>query len=94
MHYALVLETDGYELLIDTRDLWRPERVIVRRGLDSAEVWLYEPVSFASPPRLRPAERRRVLALVRAHREELLDRWCSLKDEVRRDRLERNLLVE
>ncbi len=93
MHYALVLETEGYELLIDTRDLWRPEWVCVRRGLETAAVWL-DDVSFVKPPRLPPAERRRVLALVREHADELLDAWYSLKDDVCRGRLERNLLVE
>ena len=94
MYYALVLETDGYEFLIDTRDLWRPECVYLRRGCELTAVWLGHPVSFAAPPRLRPAERKRALALVREHRDELLDRWFSLKDDVCRDRLERNLLVE
>ncbi len=94
MYYALVLEADGYEFLVDTRDLWRPECVHVRRGPELAAVWLDEDVSFAAPPRLRPAERKHVLALVREHLDELLYAWVSLKDDVRRDRLERNLLVE
>ncbi len=95
MHFALVLETEGYEFLIDTRDLWRPEWVCVRRGLESADIWLDEDdVSFVAPPRFRPAERERVLALAREHLDELLTAWCSLKDDVRRGRLDRNALVE
>ncbi len=95
MHYALVLETEGFEFLIDTRDLWRPEWVLVRRGLESADVWLDdEDVSFAAPPRLRPADQKRVLAIVRAHLDDLLMAWISLKDDVFRGRLGRNLLVD
>ncbi len=95
MYYALVLETEGYEFLIDTRDLWKPEWVCVRRGVETAAVWLDEDdVSFMKPPRFRPAEREQVLALVREHLDELLYAWCSLKDDVRRGRLGRNLLVD
>ncbi len=95
MHYALVLETEGYEFLSDTRDLWRPEWVLVRRGPESADVWLDdEDVSFMTPPHMRPADRERVLELVHEHVDELLYAWCSLKDDVRRGRLGRNLLVE
>ena len=95
MHYALVLETDGFDFLIDTRDLWRPSWVLVRRGLENAEVWLDDDdVSFVRPPRLRPAEREQVLELVREHVDELAYAWISLKDDVRRGRLGRNTLVE
>ncbi len=95
MHYALVLETEGFEFLIDTRDLWRPSWVYVRRGLEGADVWLDDDdVSFMTPPQLRPADQRRVLELVREHIDELAYAWISLKDDVRRGRLERNTLVE
>jgi hypothetical protein len=95
MYFALVLETEGFEFLIDTRELWQPARVYVRRGPDISGVWLDEDdVSFMTPSRLRPAEPEQALALVRAHLDDLLDAWCSLKDDVFRGRLGRNLLVE
>ena len=95
MHYALVLETEGCEFLIDTRDLWRPAWVYVRRGLESADVWLDDDeVSFVKPPHFGPAEQEQVLELVREHVDELLDAWHSLRDDVRRGRLGRNVLVE
>ncbi len=95
MHLALVLETEGFQFLIDTRDLWRPEWVLVRRGPRCAEVWLQEPVRFVRPPDFVGADRKRVLELVRAHADDLLYSWCSLKDDVRKGRLdEYNELVD
>jgi hypothetical protein len=93
--YALVLEIDDFEFLIDTRDLWKPPRVLVRRGYADAEVWLDEDdVSFAKPSRFIPRDERRVLAMVRANLEDLLGAFYSLKDDARRGRLERNVLVD
>lgn len=95
MYYALVLESDGFEFLIDTRDLWRPAWVYVRRGCETADVWLDDDdVSFVRPPRLRPGDQERVLEIVREHVDDLNMAWLSLKDDVRRGRLERNLMVE
>jgi hypothetical protein len=92
--YALVLEEDGYEFLIDTRDLWKPPRVLVRRGYADGEVWLDEDdVSFVKS-RFLPRDEKRVLALVREHIDDLLMRFLTLKDDVRRGRLGRNLLVD
>ncbi len=94
MHFALVLETDGFEFLIDTRELWRPPCVYLRRGIEFYAVWLEEEIGFVKPTRLAPAEREHVLALVREHADDLLDTWFSLMDDVRQGRLGRNLLVE
>jgi hypothetical protein len=91
--YALVLEEDGYEFLIDTRDLWKPPRVLVRRGYAEGEVWLDDDVSFVKS-RFMPRDEQRVLALVREHIDDLLMRFLTLKDDVRRGRLGRNLLVD
>ena len=93
--YALVLEADDYTFLVDTRDLWKPPRVVVRRGFTEADVWLYEDdISFVRPPRFAPYDQERILALVREHIDDLLMSFVSLKDDVRRGRLERNLLVD
>jgi hypothetical protein len=93
--YALVLQAEGFEFLIDPRDLWKPARVIVRRGYAQGEVWLDEDdVSFLKPSRFGSRDERRVLALVREHLDTLLHAWCVLRDDVRRGRLERNQLVD
>jgi hypothetical protein len=93
--YALVLEAEGYEFLIDPRDLWKPPRVLVRRGRATAEVWLdedYTEITWARS--LSQPEQEHILALTKDNIDDLLTSWCSLKDDVRRERLERNLLVD
>ncbi|MGQ0563242.1 MAG: hypothetical protein ACT443_15385 [Gemmatimonadota bacterium] len=93
--YALVLETDGFEFLIDPRDLWKPPRLVVRRGWQSAEVWLDEnDVSFLKPSRFSVRDQTLILRLVRENIDDLSMSWMSLKNDVRMGRLERNALVE
>ncbi|MGH7460712.1 MAG: DUF4160 domain-containing protein [Longimicrobiales bacterium] len=92
--YALVLETDGFEFLIDPAELWKPPRVLVRRGWNEAEVWLDEEVEVRKPGRFSRQDEARILGLVSTHLEDLLNCWFRLKDDVRRDRLDRNHLVE
>lgn len=91
--YALVLEIDRFELLIDTRLLWKPPRVLVRRGYQEAEVWLDETDISIMRSKFGERDEEVVLTLVRDNFDDLLCWWCSLKDDVRRDRLERNTLV-
>jgi hypothetical protein len=94
IRYALVLEAEGCQFLIDPRALWKPPRVVVRRGHAEAEIWLDEDdVSFMRSSLDAHAERL-VLALVSEKLEELLMWWYTLKDDVRRGRLERNVLVD
>ena len=38
MMYALVLEAEDFEFLIDPRDLWKPARVPVWRGYTQGKV--------------------------------------------------------
>jgi len=93
--YALVLETDGFRFLIDPRDLWRPPRVLVRRGYAETEIWLSEDdISVMKPGRLIGRDEQRALELVRDNIDDLLMWWSTLKDDVRRGRLERNVLVD
>jgi hypothetical protein len=93
--YALVLKKEGFEFLIDPRDLWKPPRVVVRSGYSRCEVRLDEEnVSFMKPSTFHPHEEKRVLALVRDNFDDLQMWWCTLKDDVRRGRLERNVLVD
>lgn len=94
--FALVLEADGFQFLIDPRDLWKPPRVIVRRGYMEAMVWLDETdVSFMKPSKLSVRDQSKILALVRENLDELISWWCELKNDVRRGRLEqRNVMVD
>jgi hypothetical protein len=93
--YALILEVEGLEFLVDPALLWKPPRVTVRQGYLSAEVWLDETdISFVKPSRLSVRDQTRILRLVRENFDELLMCWCSLKNDVRRGRLERNVLVD
>jgi hypothetical protein len=72
--YALVLETDRYEVLIELRHLWKPPRVVVRRGLQTAEIWLFDDdVRPVRPGDFSPPEEHRILTLVRHHFDELVD---------------------
>jgi hypothetical protein len=88
--YALVMEVDGLELLIDPVLLRMPPRVLVRRGAATAEVWLDEDnVALAGPSGFSRFEERRVLELVRSHLDDLRDAWFNLREDDRRGRLEK-----
>ena len=93
--YALVLETEGFEFLIDPALLWKPPRVLVRRGYLTTEVWLDETdISFMKPSKFSIRDQSRILDLVRENFDDLSMWWISLKDDVRRGRLERNVLID
>ena len=93
--YALVLQEAEFEFLIDPRDLWSVPRVVVRSGWREAEVWLDEQgVSFRKSGKFGKRDERRIIDLVDEHLDELLDAWFHLREDVRRDRLDRNILVD
>jgi hypothetical protein len=93
--YALVLKSEGFEFLIDPALLWKPPRVLVRRGFTQAEVWLDETdISFMKPSRFSVRDQALILKLVREHFDDLLTSWRSLKNDVRHGRLERNVLID
>jgi hypothetical protein len=94
--YALILEAEDFQFLIDPAMLWKPPRVLVRRGYLQAEVWLDETdISFMKPSRFSVRDQTRILQLVREHSDDLLMWWCTLKDDVRRGRLkERHVMVD
>jgi hypothetical protein len=93
--YALVLQEEDFDFLIDPRDLWSVPRVIVRNGWREAEVWLDEEgVSFRRPGKFGKRDEERILRLVADNVDTLLDAWFSLREDVRRDRLDRNTLVD
>jgi hypothetical protein len=93
--YALVLEAEGFEFVIDPALLWKPPRVLVRRGYLQAEVWLDETaISFMKPSKFTVRDQVRILELVKDNFDELLMWWCTLKDDVRRGRLDQNALID
>lgn len=93
--YALVHQQDSYEFLVDPKDLWRPPRVIVRRGYIKAEVWLDErDISFMKASKFGVRDQEVILKLVKDNFDDLLMWWCNLKNDVRRGRLDRNVMVE
>ena len=92
--YVLVMQQDDFEFLIDPQELWKPPRVLMRNGWREAEVWLEDEISFRRPGKFGKRDEERILALVREHQERLIDAWFSLKEDVRRDRLDRNVLVD
>ena len=94
--YALVHEQDGLQFLIDPRDLWKPPRLIVRRGQTTTLVWLDETdISFMKPSKFSVRDQEHILKLVRENLDDLIYSWCSLKNDVRRDRLEsHNVLID
>ncbi len=92
--YALVLEAEGFQFLIDPALLWKPPRLLVRRGYTQTEVWLDETdISFLKASKFSVRDQTLILKLVEEHLDELLGRWALLKDDMRRGRLERNVLI-
>ena len=93
--YALVHETEGFQFLIDEHDLWKPPRVVVRRGYIETTVWLDETdISFLKASKFSVRDQERILALTRENFDDLLCWWCNLKNDVRRGRFERNVLID
>lgn len=93
--YALVLEAEGFEFLIDPKLLWKPPRVTVRQGYLCADVWLDETdISFMKPSRFSVRDQTRILRLVHENFDDLSMWWVTLKNDVYRGRLERNVLVD
>ena len=93
--YALIMETEDFQFLIDPALLWKPPRVLIRRGHLRTEVWLDETdISFMKPSKFSVRDQTRILQLVRENFDDLLMWWCTLKDDVRRGRIERNVLVD
>ena len=92
--YALVLEIDGFQFLIDPALLWKPPRVRVRRGYAEAEILLDETdISFMKPSKFSVRDQIEILRLVQDNLDSLLSWWCTLKDDARRGRLDRNVLI-
>ena len=93
--YALILETESFQFLLDPALLWKPPRVRVRRGYLSTEVWLDKAdISFMKASKFSVRDQARILGLVRENFDELLMSWSALKEDARHGRLERNALIE
>ena len=93
--FALVKEVDDVEFLVDPRLLWGPPRLVVRRGLRVAEIWLHPEGPEASRPgSIGVVEERRLLVLVAEHLDDLTSAWFDLREDRRRGRPRRNLFVD
>jgi hypothetical protein len=89
--YAVAMEVADLELLMDPRLFYGPPRLLVRRGGKTAEVWLHEDdLRFSRPGPFTEAERRRILALVGKHVDELIGWWFHFREDFKRGRLRRN----
>jgi len=90
--YVRVLEQDDFLVLVDPAMLWKPPRVIVRRGFSQAEVWLDpDHIDFDRPGRFSRRENEQILELVRENVDELLDAWHNLREDVRRGRIHQRI---
>lgn len=69
-----VLRIEGFRLYFYSHEPNEPAHVHIDRGEASAKVWL-EPVALARNLGFRPNELTRIVALVRAYREQLLEAW-------------------
>ena len=93
--FALVKKIDDVEFLVDPQLLWGPPRVAVRRGSGVLEVWLDpEGPEVSRPGAFTVFEQRRLVALVAEHLDDLTSAWFNLREDRRRGRLRRNLLVD
>lgn len=92
--YALALEEEGFEFLLDPALLAGPPRVLVRRAGGDAEIWLDDDVSLTRPSSFPPARERRALELVRQNLEDLSSLWYHLRNDLRRGRLSRNFFTD
>ncbi|HUP88273.1 MAG TPA: hypothetical protein VM100_02930 [Longimicrobiales bacterium] len=84
------------EFLIDTQRLHTISHVIVRRGRLKCEVSLYgddteAEIRFSD---FKQADNDRILALVLLHFEELITWWYEVRNDWKRERLERNTLID
>jgi hypothetical protein len=68
-----------------------PTRLLVRLGGKTAEVWLDEDdLRFSRTGSFTEADRRRILALVETHVDELIGWWFHFREDFKRGRLWRN----
>jgi hypothetical protein len=89
--YAVAMEIADLELLMDPRLLYGPPRLLVRRGGKTAEVWLdSDDLRFSRTGPFTEADRRRILALVEKHGDELIGWWFHFREDFKRGRLRRN----
>jgi hypothetical protein len=89
--YVVAMEIADLEFLMDPRLFYGPPRLLVRRGGQTAEVWLDEDdLRFIRTGPFTEADRRRILALVETHVDELIAWWFHFREDFKRGRLRRN----
>lgn len=92
--FALVHEEDGYEFLVDTHKLRGLSLITVRRGRRRCVVWVDEDEVTVEDTDFCAAETSRICALAQNNRDDLQMWFLSVRNDWKRDRLERNCLVD
>lgn len=80
-------DIDGYSVMIDCAAFYKPAAIIVERGICRAEIYLSDPVSVRRPGRFSDSEMAKIMDLVEANQEELLDWFYGVREDARRGRL-------
>lgn len=75
-----VLRKGGFQFFFYSREGIEAPHIHVSKGGAVAKVWL-ETVELADIHGFNPNERRRILAIIRAHRIELLEHWHDYFDQ-------------
>ena len=92
--YALVHEEGGYEFLVDTHKLYGLSLITVRRGQHKCVVWIDEPEVEIEHSEFSEQETAAVKALAEQNADDLLMWFLTIRNDWKRDRLERNVLID
>ncbi len=89
--YAVAMQVGDLEFLMDPRLFYGPPRLLVRRGAETAEIWLGEDdLHFTRTGPFQDAEQLQILLAVDDNMDELIERWFWYREDFKRGRLRRN----
>jgi hypothetical protein len=92
--YALVREEVGYEFLVDTHKLYGLSLITVRRGRNSCIVWVDEAVVEIEASDFGERDIAKIRELAQKNKDELQMWFMEIRSDWKRDRLERNCLID
>jgi len=92
--YALVHEDGGYEFLVDTHKLYGLSLIKIRRGRRICTVWVDEDEVTVEDTDFGEQETAKIRDLAQKDREELQMWFVEIRNDWKRDRLERNCLID
>ena len=75
-----VFRTEGFQFFFYSREEHEPPHIHVSKGGAVAKIWL-DSLEVADIHGFNPSEQRRLMAIVREHRLELLEHWNEYFDE-------------